>query len=307
MSLMSPPRIKQSTGPLAILAAALLWSIAGLLIKYIDWPPLAIASARSLIASLLFLFYFRRRLWIRLNGITLLSGLAIMVTQCLFVVSNKLTTATNAIMLQYTAPIFVVLAGSIFYKIRPTRREIIALIWVMIGVVLFFMERIDGGGLIGNILSVVSGLTFAGFFILNSRPECHVPAALLIGQTGTFLIGLPQLLMLRPESLNSQSVSAILILGFFQLGLGYVLFQYGIRRTRPLNASLLSIIEPLMSPVWVFLVLGEKPGILALSGAFVIITAVLYLNSVKPVPPITAPPVTEPEIIQDNLNIITPL
>ena len=271
-------------GPLAILAAALLWSMAGLLIKYLDWPPLAIASARSLLASLVFLAFFRKRLWVRPNAVTWLSGLALMLTQVLFVVANKLTTATNAIMLQYTAPVFVVLIGVFFYQARPKRREIVALVWAMAGVALFFAERLDAGGMAGNLIAVFTGLTFAAVFVLNSRPECQVPAALLIGQIGTFLIGLPQLLLLAPGSWNSRSLPAILILGFFQLGLAYILFQVGIRRTRPLNASLLAIVEPLMSPVWVFLVLNEKPGLLALAGAAVIISAVVYLNTSKIAP-----------------------
>ncbi len=272
------------TGPLAILAAALLWSMAGLLIKYLDWPPLAIASARSLLASLVFLVFFRRRLWVRPNRVTWLSGMALMLTQVLFVVANKLTTATNAIMLQYTAPVFVVLIGVVFYRTRPNRREIIALIWAMAGVALFFAEKLDAGGMAGNLIAVFTGLTFAAVFVLNSRPECQVPAALLLGQIGTFLVGLPQLLLLAPGSWNSRSLPAILILGFFQLGLAYLLFQVGIRRTRPLNASLLAIVEPLMSPVWVFLVLGEKPGLLALAGAVVIISAVVFLNTSKIAP-----------------------
>ena len=80
------------TGPLAILAAALLWSMAGLLIKYLDWPPLAIASARSLLASLVFLVFFRRRLWVRPNRVTWLSGMALMLTQVLFFFYYKVTT-----------------------------------------------------------------------------------------------------------------------------------------------------------------------------------------------------------------------
>jgi len=272
------------TGPLAILAAALLWSMAGLLIKYLDWPPLAIASARSLLASLVFLVFFRRRLWVRPNRVTWLSGMALMLTQVLFVVANKLTTATNAIMLQYTAPVFVVLIGVAFYRTRPNRREIVALVWAMAGVALFFAEKLDAGGMAGNLIAVFTGLTFAAVFVLNSRPECQVPAALLIGQIGTFLVGLPQLLLLAPGSWNSRSLPAILILGFFQLGLAYLLFQVGIRHTRPLNASLLAIVEPLMSPVWVFLVLDEKPGLLALAGAVVINSAAVLLNTSEMAP-----------------------
>ncbi len=278
MSLVERLEKKLPLGPLAIVLASLLWSIAGLFIKFINWPPLAIASARSLLASLVFIIYFGKRLFVRPNLVTLISGLALALTQTLFVTANKMTTATNAIMLQYTAPVFVVLINTAIYKIRPQRRELLALFGTMAGVVLFFVDKIEGGGLAGNLIAVFTGLTFATVFVLNSRPNCQVPTALMLGQLGTFLIGLPQLLMLDQSLLEQKAVLSILILGIFQLGVAYIIFQAGIRRTTPLNASLLSVVEPLMNPVWVFLALGEKPGSLALAGAVIIISAVLSLN-----------------------------
>lgn len=266
------------SGPAAILAAALLWSTAGLLIKYIPWHPMAIASSRSLLAAIVFICYFRRRILVRANWITWLSGLALVLTQSFFVIANKLTTATNAIMLQYTTPIFIVIIGAVFYKIRPARKEIIVMIWAMAGIVLFFFDDLSLGNQLGNALAVFTGLTFAGVFVLNSRPECNVPTALFIGQAGTFLIGLPFLLLLDRSEMTALPLLSIGLLGVFQLGLSYILFQYGIRLTRPLNASLLSMIEPIMNPVWVFLILREKPGPPALLGACVVISAILYLN-----------------------------
>ncbi len=278
MSLVEKLEKKLPLGPLAIVLASLLWSIAGLFIKFIDWPPLAIASARSLFASSVFFIYFGKRLFVRPNLTTWISGLALALTQTLFVTANKLTTATNAIMLQYTAPVFVVLINAAIYKIRPQRRELLALFGTMAGVLLFFLDKIEGGGLAGNLIAVFTGLTFAIVFVLNSRPNCQVPTALFIGQAGTFLIGLPQLLLLDPALLTQKALLSVTILGIFQLGVAYVIFQAGIRRTTPLNASLLSVVEPLMNPVWVFVALGEKPGSLALAGAAIIISAVLSLN-----------------------------
>jgi len=266
------------TGPLAILTAALLWSTSGLLIKYVPWHPMAIASGRSLLAAIVFIFYFRKRLLGRINPMTWLSGLALVLTQSLFVIANKLTTAANAIMLQYTTPIFIVIIGAVFFRIRPTRREILVLFWAMAGIVLFFFDDLNLGNQLGNGLAVISGLTFAAVFVLNSRPECNVPSALFIGQIGTFLIGLPFLLLTEPSAMTALPLLSIGLLGVFQLGVSYILFQYGIRLTHPLHASLLSMIEPIMNPVWVFLMLKERPGMPALLGAIVVISAMLYLN-----------------------------
>ena len=281
MGLQTNPDRADWTGPLTILISALLWSISGLLIKYIPWPPMAIAAGRSLLTTLVFLAYFRRRLLGRLTWQTILSGVALALTQSLFVVANKLTTAANAIMLQYTMPIFIIIISAAFYKIRPTRREVLAMIWAMAGIVLFFIDDLQPGNLTGNILSILSGITFALFYVLNTRPTCHVPQAMFLGQIGTALAGLPILMGLDRAALTATPLASIAILGIFQLGLAFIIFQYGIKRTSPLNASLISMAEPIMNPVWVFLVLGEKPGLLAIAGTVVVITAILYMNIEK--------------------------
>lgn len=274
----TPGNTNSRSGPIYILAAALLWSTAGLLIKYVPWHPLAIASLRSLIAALVFVFAFGRSLLKRPNRLTFISGMALVLTQTLFVVANKLTTATNAIMLQYTSPAFIMILGMLFYHYRPKRREVIAMIWAFAGIALFFFGKLSPGNLIGNALAVFTGLTFAVVFILNGRPECQASLALFIGQVGTFLVGLPMVFLLDPADIKPLPVLSIIVLGLFQLGLSYFLFNRGIVRTAPLNASLLAMVEPLMSPVWVFLFLGEVPAAIAVVGAAVVISAMLYLN-----------------------------
>lgn len=269
-------------GPLAILLSALLWSISGLLIKYIPWHPMLIAGGRSFLTALVLLAYFRGRLRVRLNLITLLSGLSLTLTQTLFIAANKMTTAANAIMLQYTMPVFIIMLSAAIYKIRPSRREVLAMIWAMAGIILFFMDDLAPGNLLGNILSVLSGVTFAVFYVLNTRPSCHVPLATFLGQVFTALAGLPFLGLLDRQTFTTEALVALGILGTFQLGLAFIIFQFGIKRTNPLNASLISMAEPIMNPVWVFLILGEAPGILALIGTVIVISGVLFLNlSVK--------------------------
>lgn len=152
------------------------------------------------------------------------------------------------------------------------------MIWAFAGIALFFFGKLSPGNLIGNALAVFTGLTFAVVFILNGRPECQASLALFIGQVGTFLVGLPMVFLLDPADIKPLPVLSIVVLGLFQLGLSYFLFNRGIVRTAPLNASLLAMVEPLMSPVWVFLFLGEVPTSMAVVGAVVVISAMLYLN-----------------------------
>jgi len=272
----SSRQLPAKAGPFLILAAALLWSLAGLLVKYIPWHPLAIASGRSLLAALIFVVAYRQRLLRRFNWTTLISGLALMLTQTGFIIANKMTTAANAIMLQYASPLFVVIFGAIFYHYRPTRREAIALGLALAGIILFFLDDLSPGSLLGNLIATSTGVTFGLVFLLNSRPECDTPQAIFIGQVTTFLIGLPMLLQVRDVS--TPSILAILVLGFFQLGLAYFLFGIGIRLTRPLSANLLALLEPIANPVWVFLAFGEVPGWLAGLGAVIVLGSILYLN-----------------------------
>ncbi len=199
-----------------------------------------------------------------------------MLTQTGFIIANKLTTAANAIMLQYASPFFIVLLGALIYHYRPTRREVTALLIASAGIVLFFLDDLSPGNLTGNILSLLTGLTFAVVFLLNNRPECDTPVALFIGQVGTFLTGLPFLLSV--QDWQPKPILALCVLGFFQLGLAYLCFSVGIQSTRPLSANLLAMVEPIANPVWVFLVVHEIPGLPAIAGAVIVLAAVLYLN-----------------------------
>lgn len=270
------PAKSHNRGPLYILIAAVLWSMAGLLIKYIPWHPLAIASGRSFLAALLFLTYYRGRVFRRPNWTTILSGLALMLTQAGFITANKMTTAANAIMLQYLSPVFIVLIGAIFYHYRPSRQEITALTAALAGIVLFFLDDLSIGNFTGNMIALGTGLTFGLVFLLNSRPECDAPVSIFLGQTATFLVFLP--FLLRVESFQPLPVLAVVVLGIFQLGLAYLLFSFGIRTTKPLSANLLAMLEPIANPIWVFLVVGEVPGPLALVGGLIVLAAVTYIN-----------------------------
>ncbi len=266
-------------GPVFIVLAALLWSMAGLLIKYIPWHPMAIASGRSLFAASVFWMAYRRRLFRKPNWTTLLSALALMLTQTGFVVANKLTTAANAIMLQYISPFVIVVLGAWLYREKPTRRELTALFVASAGIALFFLDDLSPGNLAGNLLALGTGVTFAVVFLLNNRSECDTPVALFLGQVMTFLIGLPFLMQITFD--NPKPALTLAVLGIFQLGLAYLLFSVGIQKTKPLTANLLAMVEPIANPIWVLLFIGEQPGLKSILGAMIILASVVYLTTEK--------------------------
>ena len=263
---------ERNKGNLYILLTALLWSTGGILIKFIPGNAIAINGARSLIALLFFCCY-RKGFKIYFNKYVVLAGFCLMMTNTLYVMANKLTTAGNAIVLQYLAPIFVLIWDSLYKKKLPSTKQILFVLMAFCGMVLFFFDQLDGGKLLGNILAICAGLAFSGVFFINSLPKASSEDASMVGFILSFIIGIPFLGQLNYS--NMASNIALLVLGVFQVGLAYVTFAKGSKLTSPVNASLIGLIEAILNPVWVFLFYGERVGKYALIGASIILLAVI--------------------------------
>jgi drug/metabolite transporter (DMT)-like permease len=263
--------MQRQTAVLMLVGAALFWSTGGILIKWVDWHPLAISGMRSAIgAAVLFAVFRPRRFtwsWLQLGA-----AVAYAATVTLFVVANKTTTAANAILLQYTAPVHVALFGAWFLGEKPRRLDWIALTLVLGGMVLFFLEDLSMTGLWGNLAALASGLSFAWLALFLRRQKEGSPVeAILFGNLLAALIGLPFMLQSSPTDAGWLGLT---LLGVFQVGLPYALFARAIREVTALEAMLIPTIEPVLNPLWVLLLLGEAPGRLALVGGAIILTAV---------------------------------
>lgn len=262
-------------GELALAACAVLWSSAGLFIKLVDAHPLAIAGGRSLLA-LGVILAFTRRPRITLSAAQIGAGLANAATMLLFVAANKLTTSANAILLQYAAPVYIALLSVVVLKEPVRRRDAIALAVVLGGTVLFFFEEVTPGAAIGNILSAVSGLTFAlTFMFLRMQKDGSPAESLMISHVITAVVSIPFWSGFQPTAGN---LGGIAVLGIFQIGLAGVLLAYGMRRVAALAAILIVTLEPVLNPVWVFLATGERPSTLSVLGGAIIIAAVVLLQ-----------------------------
>lgn len=265
----------QNKGKRYIFIAAVLWSTAGLLIKYIPWSAMSIVGVRSGIAALILGIYMRKRS-LKVNLPTAVGGLCVSLTTILFVFANKLTTSANAIVLQYTSPIFLIIFLAVFYKQRPRRIDIATASIVIFGMVMFFFDKLSSGALLGNILAILSGVTFTGVFLINTIPGSNAEAALLFGQITNAVIGLPFLFF--ETDFSPMAVGSIVTLGVFQLGIAYVFFLNGIKTTPPFSASLIATAEPLLNPIWVMLFYGEAPGTFAIFGGLIVIAAITGYN-----------------------------
>lgn len=197
-----------------------------------------------------------------------------MLTNLLYVLANKMTTAANAIVLQYTAPVFVLIWDCIYRKKKPAGRQCIVVLMAFAGMVLFFFDQLDGGQMLGNIIAIAAGLSFSGVFFINSLPKASSKDSSMIAFFLSFLISIP--FLGEVGKMNGTAVAALLVLGVFQVGLAYVLFDKGAKLTSPVSASLIGLLEAVLNPVWVFLFYGERVGKFALIGAGIILAAVVW-------------------------------
>lgn len=263
---------KRTRSLVYLVLTALLWSMGGLLIKSINWNSLAIAGMRSAIAAILILAVLRRP---RINwSLAQIGGaLAYAATVILFVTANKLTTAANAILLQYTAPIYVALFGAWFLKERVRWFDGVIIVAVLSGMALFFLDKLSTGHLLGNIIAILSGLSFAGMILFMRKQKNGSPLeSVLLGNLLTAMIGVP--FMFQGPFPDVSGWIALSILGLFQLGISYILYSSAIKHVTALEAILVPVIEPLLNPFWVFCLLGERPGPWALVGGVIVLFAI---------------------------------
>ena len=268
-------------GILAILGAAACWSTAGLLIKLIDLPPLKIAFYRSLIAGIFLALVAGPSGWRRLERRSLLVILSYALVVNLFVVANKWTTAANAILLQSIAPVWVIAFGALIYRIRPRPADLAAVGGALLGILLVIADRVGATSLRGDLAALASSVFFGLLMLLMSRqrstPLFHT---LALGNLAAALLTLP---FIWPDlALSRRDLGILVLLGVGQLGVGYLLFAVAIRRLPALEVSLLTLLEPVLNPIWVFIARGERPGPLVLLGGAIVI-AVLALHSIATV------------------------
>jgi len=255
-----------------LLMAALLWSLAGVLIKGIAWPALAVSGGRGIIAAL---FLIATTHGLKFTWSPVQVGAAVAYASCTvtFVIANKLTTAANAILLQYTAPVWVALLGAWLLRERPTRADWLAIVAAFAGMGLFFANELKWISVIGNLVGVLSGVSFAVMAILmRKQKDGSAVESIILGNLLAFAIGLPAIV--RAPALPGYGWLLLLTLGVVQLGLSYRLYAKAIKHVTALEAVLIPVIEPVLNPVWVLLCFGERPGPLALIGGVIVLGAV---------------------------------
>jgi drug/metabolite transporter (DMT)-like permease len=255
-----------------LLASALLWSTGGFLIKSVDWSPMGIAGTRSAIAALV-LFACFRKFEFTWSFAQIGGALAYAGTVILFVTANKMTTAANAILLQFTAPIYVALFGSRYLGERTSRLDWLTIVCALGGMTLFFSDQISARNALGNVLAIVSGVSFAWLVLFLRKQKNGSPMeSIFLGNVLAALLCLPFAIGSAPQPSGWLFLAA---LGVFQLALPYFFYTKAIKHVSAIEGILVPVVEPILNPVWVLLLMGEKPGPMALIGGAIILFSVL--------------------------------
>ena len=262
---------------LYVLAAAILWSTGGLFIKWVKLSGLSLSCWRSFFAIFIVAFFTRHE-GFRLNSISAVASLLYAVLLILFVLATKETTAANAIFLQYTAPVYLLVLEPVVYKEKFRSRDLITVLICLGGMALFFVGQLRPQDITGNFFALASGFCFALYFLLLRHPKARAvnrASSVIYGNLLCVLVAAPWGLAALSR-VGSHDLFSVMYLGIVQLGISYTLFTVGMTRgVRSLDAGIICYIEPVLNPVWVFFVLGEKPSSWALLGGSIIIVAVI--------------------------------
>lgn len=274
---MKDDEMNKKQGSLLIFTAAVLWSFAGITTKFIPWSAMTIACIRGIIGAITigvltkqWVFRPTRAVW--------LGAIGTLMTSVLFMMANKITTAANAIVLQYLAPAVVIALNILFLRIKPSRIDVMMVGLTISGITLFFVDHLGSGAILGDVLAILSSVTFALVFFANRLPDANPFQASYLGCALHVLL-LPMLILDKNFNLDSPSVNIVAIsIGIFQMGVAYLLFSKGIKLTTSLSASIISTIEPILNPIWVFIAFQEQPSKLAMLGAIIVIVSITIYN-----------------------------
>ena len=266
-------------GALFILLAGISWSFSGVLSKWLPWGSLSIIGLRSLLAAIAFGIY-RGSFKLPYGRGNLLGALGVSLNSTAFIMANKLTTAANAVVLHYFMPIVVIFGSWLIYKQKPTRLDIGASIMATLGIGLCFAGGFSAGGLVGDSLALISAFFFAFVFFAARLPGSDPVDYSYLGclMNCLWLLYIP---FDRDFAIAPAPLIGILMMSAAYFG-GYLMFSLGMRKqVNPVTAAIITNIEPVLNPIWVFLMLGESPGPLSILGAVLVIVSVSAYSVMK--------------------------
>jgi drug/metabolite transporter (DMT)-like permease len=267
---------------LYVVIAVTLWSIGGLFIKMTSVSGYEVNLGRCFFAAITIAILTKFQA-LKADKFTLICSFFYIGALSFFAVANKMTTAANAIFLQYTAPIYILILAPFILKEKFRVSDLITVIVCLIGMSLFFIDSevssLAPNPFLGNILGLLSGVSLGMYILFLRHPKSlkqNPASSVFYGNLFSILVMIPFILP-NPSAWTNKDIFAVVVLGVFQIGLAYFLFTLGVRKgVKSLDASIIGFIEPLLNPVWVFLQLGERPSSWAIIGGLIIISAIIF-------------------------------
>lgn len=265
--------MNHSKAVISMCIVAFLWSLAGLNIKLINWSPFAITGGRSILVLILLtpvVMHSKHRV---ITKPVLWGAIFYTLFTYCFIISTKLTVAAIATLMQYTAPVYVALFSYIVLKEKVSKADLLCMVTVFVGMILFFVDDFTGGNILGNIIAVFNGITFAGFSL-----SCHMQkntdpvVSVYLGNIFSSLIGIPFVIKAGVPDFNS---FIFLLLLALQVTITYTLYNLASRSLTGMESVLLPILDPLLNPIWVYLFLDEKIGTIAILGGIIVLISIV--------------------------------
>ncbi len=271
-------------GLIYISLAALLWSSGGLFIKLLTLDAFQISFFRSAIAALTIIIISKtnnKKLNFEFDIISVLCSLSYSFVLIMFVVAAKLTKVANAIFLQFTAPIYLLILEPVFLKTKFEKKNLVALIFCFAGMLLFFFGKLELSGIQGNLIAIGSGISFALFTLfLKWKKQIHktedTMIYIVVGNILVCLFCFP--LIMNDLHLDMTQSLILLYMGIFQIGISYIIFNEGVKYISATESMIIAMLEAILSPIWVFLGVGEVPSGYAIAGSVIILITIIWRN-----------------------------
>jgi drug/metabolite transporter, DME family len=274
-------------GLIYISFTAFLWSTSGFFIKYLSINAFQISFFRSLIAALTvyaITLIRKQHLKFEFDKVSNLAAVFYAGILILFVLATKMTTAANAIFLQFTAPVYLVVLEPLVLKTKFEPKNIITILICIGGMILFFFGKLELGNIYGNLLAICSGICFAMFSLLLKYKKVKHKTENTLNNviTGNALVALITFFLVFPDfALDTKQALILLYMGAIQIGVSYIIFNEGIKYVSATESMIIATLEAMFNPIWVFIGIGETPSVYSIMGGAIIFGAIIWRNFSK--------------------------
>lgn len=270
---------KKYVGIIYTILSAICFATGGVLLKVNSWSSLSVSGFRSFFALLIFIIYMIiKKHPMKWNLQVWIGAIANSLMSLLFIMAVRMTTAANAIVLQFTMPIYIIVFLWVLEKKKPQKASLIATFFCLVGIAFFFFDSISAEGMLGNICALASGFFYAIVFVIKRIPKSDFESSAVLSFAMNFLLGIP--FLISEADFGATNIWTGVALGVIQIGCAYIFLNAALNKVSPIAVSLLSMVEPILNPILVAVFYGEMIGGISLIGAGIVLISAFCYNLV---------------------------